>query len=166
MIMGELEICKEYRTAKDPAEQIEVLAQLNQVPPGKIIEILKKNGVSVNYAPGKRKPGRRRKTPVPLLEKEEQAAEAERIPDRPEEAGAPRERESAAAAEPEAAAGPREEPVVWPWTSLTQLGTLRAINRLLLEADKEAKAGDELAAATSFRERVRGALALLHELTD
>ena len=44
MEMGECEICNRYRHAKHKGEQLEILAELNDVPRHKIIGILLENG--------------------------------------------------------------------------------------------------------------------------
>lgn len=47
MEMGECEICNRYRHAKHKGEQLEILAELNDVPRHKIIGILLENGENV-----------------------------------------------------------------------------------------------------------------------
>lgn len=47
MEMGEYEICNRYRHAKHKGEQLEILAELNDVPRNKIIGILLENGENV-----------------------------------------------------------------------------------------------------------------------
>lgn len=50
MYMTYEEICKAYREAKDRAEQIEILKDMNCVPRSKIIDILVRNGYKVRIA--------------------------------------------------------------------------------------------------------------------
>lgn len=45
MVMTNEEICRNYRQAKSPREQIQILADLNQCKKEEIIHILKENGV-------------------------------------------------------------------------------------------------------------------------
>ena len=47
MEMGEYEICNRYRHAKHKGEQLEILAELNDVTRHKIIGILLENGENV-----------------------------------------------------------------------------------------------------------------------
>lgn len=56
MQMTEGEILRSYREAKNPKEQINVLAELNAVPKDTIIDILKKQGVDGRVLPHPRRP--------------------------------------------------------------------------------------------------------------
>ena len=60
MEMGECEICNRYRHAKHKGEQLEILAELNDVPRHKIIGILLENGENVKLPIRTR--GRKRNT--------------------------------------------------------------------------------------------------------
>lgn len=70
MEMGECEICNRYRQAKHKGEQLEILAELNEVPRRKIIGILLENGENVKLPIRTR--GRKRNTD--FTEKEYQKA--------------------------------------------------------------------------------------------
>lgn len=58
MTMTNEEICREYRLAKQPAKQIDVLADLNQCPKKVIVEILRQAGEKLpgNYYKAPKKP--------------------------------------------------------------------------------------------------------------
>lgn len=56
MQMTEGEILRSYREAKNPKEQIKVLAELNAVPKDTIIDILIEQGVDEKELPKRRKP--------------------------------------------------------------------------------------------------------------
>ena len=56
MQMTEGEILRSYREAKNPKEQIKVLAELNAVPEYRIVDILKKQGVDGRVLPHPRRP--------------------------------------------------------------------------------------------------------------
>ena len=43
----EKEICREFKEAKDKAEQIDIIAQLRCIERGKVVEVLKKYGFDV-----------------------------------------------------------------------------------------------------------------------
>ena len=60
MEMGEYEICNRYRHAKHKGEQLEILAELNDVTRHKIIGILLENGENVKLPIRTR--GRKRNT--------------------------------------------------------------------------------------------------------
>lgn len=47
----ESEICREYRSAKHKGMQVEILAQLNCLEEGQIVDILLKGGEKVRYFP-------------------------------------------------------------------------------------------------------------------
>lgn len=49
------EIVRSYRTARDKAHQINILAQLNACHPEKIRKILRRNGISVSQRNGRSK---------------------------------------------------------------------------------------------------------------
>ena len=75
MEMGEYEICNRYRHAKHKGEQLEILAELNDVPRNKIIGILLENGENVKLPIKTR--GRKRNTD--FTEKEYQKALLNRL---------------------------------------------------------------------------------------
>ena len=75
MEMGEYEICNRYRHAKHKGEQLEILAELNDVPRHKIIGILLENGENVKLPIRTR--GRKRNTD--FTEKEYQKALLNRL---------------------------------------------------------------------------------------
>lgn len=56
MIMGENEICREYRTAKNKKQQIYILADLNCCKPQEIMNVLIDNGEAIQ-------PRKKRKIP-------------------------------------------------------------------------------------------------------
>lgn len=62
--MSEREIVYEYKAAKYPLRQIQVLADLNQAEPEDIMELLERNGVTVA-----KRPRRRPQPPSELLQK-------------------------------------------------------------------------------------------------
>lgn len=76
MQMTAAEICREYRTAKNPAGQIGILADLNACSPGHIKKILQENGEAVSL------PQRPAKAPAQrTIEKPGKALERETIKD-------------------------------------------------------------------------------------
>ena len=56
MIMKESEICREFREAKNPKAQVDILADLNVCSKNEILKVLLTNGQDVTPA-GPRKPG-------------------------------------------------------------------------------------------------------------
>lgn len=49
--MTESEICRECRAAKHKGQQVEILAQLNRLEEGQVIDILLRGGEKVRYFP-------------------------------------------------------------------------------------------------------------------
>ena len=56
MIMKESEICREFREAKNPKAQVDILADLNVCSKNEILKVLLVNGQDITPA-GPRKPG-------------------------------------------------------------------------------------------------------------
>lgn len=49
--MTDGEICREYRAAKHKGQQVEILAQLNRLEEGQVIDILLRGGEKVRHFP-------------------------------------------------------------------------------------------------------------------
>lgn len=49
--MTESEICREYRGAKYKGQQVEILAQLNRLEEGQVVDILLRGGEKIRYFP-------------------------------------------------------------------------------------------------------------------
>ena len=64
MQMTEGEIFRSYKEAKNPKEQIKVLAELNAVPKEIIVDILKKQGVDGRLLPHPRRPKKEEPKPI------------------------------------------------------------------------------------------------------
>lgn len=56
MVMSEKDICKEFREAKNPRAQVEILADLNVCSKNEILKVLMASGMDVTAA-GPLKPG-------------------------------------------------------------------------------------------------------------
>ena len=64
-LMSEWEIAREYEAAKDKAEQIKILADLNLVPKRIIVKILEKKGLLEKKTKAKGRRGKRKKRGKP-----------------------------------------------------------------------------------------------------
>lgn len=49
--MTDGEICREYRTAKNKGQQVEILAQLNRLEEAEVVDILLQGGEKLRYFP-------------------------------------------------------------------------------------------------------------------
>lgn len=74
MVMTEADICREYRTAKAPGKQIQILADLNGTDRKSILEILQRNGEKLDGRLVKGNGGRQ--AAAPKAEEEERIATA------------------------------------------------------------------------------------------
>ena len=136
MMMTDAEIIREYREAKTPLKQIGILADENQCSRGKIVTILRGAGLEV---------------PAVYREKArtgdgDDLSTAARSP----------------SPEGEAEYGPiLPAPRLAGFSERVNDAAVEVIARMVADSDS---AGDQDSATWEFRERVRGVLALVHEL--
>ncbi len=150
MMMTDAEIIREYREAKTPLKQIGILADENQCSRGKIVDILRAAGVELP-AVYREKPGN---APHP-------SPAGDTFPQGKAETGA-----APAAAEIEegleADYGPiLPAPKLAGFSERVNDGAIEVIARMVADSDSGADQENEV---WHFRERVRGVLALVHEL--
>lgn len=136
MTMTDAEIIREYREAKTPMKQISILADENQCSRGKIVDILRAAGVEL---------------PVVYREKA-----------RSKDGGDLSTASRSPSPEGEAESGPiLPAPKLSGFAERVNDGAIEVIARLMTVSDASPNAEG---ASLDFRERVRGVLALVHEL--
>ena len=151
MMMTDAEIIREYREAKTPLKQIGILADENQCSRGKIVEILRAAGME-----------------LPAVYREKA-----RTGERPAGAQAPSVsfadsslpegvKDGDANGDEEAAYGPiLPAPREAGFSERVNAGAIEVIARMVADSDSGLDQENEV---WHFRERVRGVLALVHEL--
>ncbi len=146
MMMTDAEIIREYREAKTPLKQIGILADENQCSRGKIVDILRAAGVEL---------------PAVYREKEKAPSAAAEVP-HPSPAGDTFPQGKAETEDGEAEYGPiLPAPRLAGFSERVNDGAIEVIARMVADSDSS---GDQQEASWEFRERVRGVLALVHEL--
>lgn len=152
MMMTDAEIIREYREAAKPMKQIGILADENQCSRGKIVDILRAAGVELP-AVYREKPGN---APHP-------SPAGDTFPQGKAETGDDLSTASRSPSpEGEAEWGPiLPAPQLIGFSERVNDGAIEVIARMVADSDS---AGDQQEARWSFLERVRGVLALVHEL--
>lgn len=154
MIMTNEEILREHRQARYPMKQIGILADENQCAKREIVEILMKAGEKVPPQFTKnRKPAQPQEGAGDEKNEEEKAMENVKIIPAPEGAG---EFQPEFQAELGTGEGFKER---------VCRGAVDAVAQLLAESDRVRDAAMVDDAAWGFRERVRGVLQLVYQLT-
>ncbi|MBR3554727.1 MAG: hypothetical protein IKN89_02330 [Oscillospiraceae bacterium] len=151
MMMTDAEIIREYREAKTPLKQIGILADENQCSRGKIVDILRAAGVDLPAV--YREKARTEERPAGAQAPSVSFADSS-LPE-----GA---KDGDASGDEEAAYGPiLPAPRLAGFSERVNDGAVEVIARMVADSDS---AGDQQEARWSFLERVRGVLALVHEL--
>lgn len=145
--MTDAEIIREYREAKRPLKQIGILADENQCSRGKIVDILRAAGMEL--------PGQ--------FQKGNTSAAGTGVPSSVGAAVGSDENSTQGKAEDEEADyGPILPALkLAGFSEWVNAGAVEVIARMMKDSDI---AGDQDSATWEFRERVRGVLALVHEL--
>lgn len=147
MMMTDAEIIREYREAKTPLKQIGILADENQCSRGKIVEILREAGMDLPAVYREKNAGA---VPHP-------SPAGDTFPQ-----GKAETEDGEANGDEEAAYGPiLPAPKLIEITERVNDAAVEVIARMVADSDS---AGDQESAIWEFRERVRGVLALVHEL--
>lgn len=141
MTMTDEEICREYREAKTPMKQIGILADENQCRRERIVEILRAAGME-----------------LPAVYREKNAGAVHQ----PSPAGDTLTQGKAETENGGAEYGPiLPAPKMAAFEEWVNDGAIEVIARLMADSDSSM---DQQEASWAFRERVRGVLALVHEL--
>ena len=144
------EIIREYREAKTPLKQIGILADENMCSRGKIVEILRAAGVDLPAVYREKNAGAvPHPSPAGDTFPQGKVGTGEHPAEETEEV-------------PEADYGPiLPAPKLIELTDRVNDAAIEVIARMVADSDSS---GDQDAATREFRERVRGVLALVHEL--
>ncbi len=166
MTMTNEDIIREYREAKTPLKQIGILADENMCSRGKIVEILREAGMDLPAVYREKNAGA---VPHPSPAGDTEEARARREAAGPIARDFPKgkvgtgEHPAEETEEvPEAGYGPiLPAPKLIEITERVKDAAVEVIARMVADSDSS---GDQDSATWEFRERVRGVLALVHEL--